>query len=505
MNLLQAMRDPNLFSPWFKEPQTWSAWRSFLCALFALKMTSDQVETFQRCTGRSSPPTKPASEAWLCCGRRSGKSFCLALIAVFLSCFHDYRKHLAPGERATVMVIARDRAQARVILRYIRALLTEVPMLARLISREVTEGFDLTNSVTIEVASASFKSVRGYSICAALCDELAFWPSSVDSANPDAEIIAALRPAMVTIPNSMLLCASSPYARRGALWDAWRRHYGQDSNVLVWQADTRTMNPTVPQKFIDEAYEADPMSAAAEYGAIFRSDVQALLTRESVEQCVSIDVRERPAITGQHYQAFVDPSGGSADSMTLAIGHRERDGGVVVIDAVRERIPPFSPECTVQEFSELLRSYRIAKVQGDRYAGEWPREQFQKCGIHYETAEKPKSALYQAMLPLINSKKIDLLDHPKLINQLCGLERRTARGGRDSIDHAPGAHDDIANCIAGLAATAGGKYRYPSHTDWISGGPEVDAEAKRAAEAQAFTQARLSAHLLRGSYYGRRY
>jgi hypothetical protein len=43
-----------------------------------------------------------------------------------------------------------------------------------------------------------------------------------------------------------------------------------------------------------------------------------------------------------------------------------------------------------------------------------------------------------------------LLDHPRLVNQLIALERRTARGGRDSIDHAPGgAHDDVVNACAG--------------------------------------------------------
>jgi hypothetical protein len=45
-----------------------------------------------------------------------------------------------------------------------------------------------------------------------------------------------------------------------------------------------------------------------------------------------------------------------------------------------------------------------------------------------------------------------LLDHPRAIAQLCSLERRTARGGRDSIDHAPGAHDDLANAVAGVVA-----------------------------------------------------
>jgi hypothetical protein len=223
MNLLQAMADANLFSPWFKDPTTWSAWRSFLCALFALKMTNEQVETFQRCTNRLQPPTKPASEAWLVCGRRAGKSFILALIAVYLATFRDYRKSLTHGERGTVMVLARDRAQARTILRYVQALLTQVPMLAKMIEREVAEGFDLTNSITIEVASASYRSVRGYTIVAALCDELAFWRTDEGSSDPDHEIISALRPAMATIPGAMLLCASSPYARRGALWDAHRR------------------------------------------------------------------------------------------------------------------------------------------------------------------------------------------------------------------------------------------------------------------------------------------
>ena len=57
-------------------------------------------------------------------------------------------------------------------------------------------------------------------------------------------------------------------------------------------------------------------------------------------------------------------------------------------------------------------------------------------------------------MPLLNSNRIELLDHPRLVAQLCGLERRTTRGGRDSIDHAPGGHDDLANAVAGAAALA---------------------------------------------------
>jgi hypothetical protein len=87
--------------------------------------------------------------------------------------------------------------------------------------------------------------------------------------------------------------------------------------------------------------------------------------------------------------------------------------------------------------------------------------------ISYDPAAKPKSDLYRDLLPLINGRRVDLLLRAALLAQLCGLERRTARGGRDSIDHAPGAHNDVA-AVAGVAA-AGGRYCYNSTMAWVSG------------------------------------
>ena len=126
----------------------------------------------------------------------------------------------------------------------------------------------------------------------------------------------------------------------------------------------------------------------------------------------------------------MDPSGGGSDSFALAVMHRE--GKIAVLDAVREVQPPFSPERVVAEFAELLRRYRVTKVYGDRYAGEWPVESFRNHGITFEASAKPKSDLYQELLPKLNSCEVDLLDLPRLIAQLAGLERRPARGGRDS-------------------------------------------------------------------------
>src|SRR5262249_23678161 len=169
--------------------------------------------------------------------------------------------------------------QARVIMRYCLGLLRSVPMLTRLIESERAEAIDLQHRVTIEVHTCSFRTTRGYTVCAALCDELAFWPTSDDSADPDTEVISALRPSMATIPGAMLLCASSPYAKRGALYEAYQEHWGkEDDPVLVWRAPTRMMNPTVPQSVIDAAMARDSSSARSEYYAEFRTDIETFVS-----------------------------------------------------------------------------------------------------------------------------------------------------------------------------------------------------------------------------------
>jgi hypothetical protein len=451
MNIIDALDDVNVFGGHFRGP-TWDAWRVFLAALFALPMTEEQLALYRKHTGRSALPAVPSHEAWLVIGRRGGKSFALATVAVFLACFKDWRSYLGPGEVATIMIVARDRRQARVIKRFVSGLLRAVPMLAATIEDEQVESITLKNRVHIEIHTASFRSTRGYTIVAALLDEIAYWPTDEGSAEPDIEVINAIRPGMATVPDAMLLCASSPHARRGALWEAHRKHHCKDGDpVLCWQAATRDMNPSVPQSYIDGHMADDPARAAAEYLAQFRTDLEAFVMREAVEACVSRGVFERGPLRGVAYAGFVDPSGGSADSMTLCIGHMEFTKQTAVIDAIREVRPPFSPEAVVSEFAALLKTYGIATVSGDRYAGEWPGEQFGKFNIRYEPAPKPKSELYGDLLPLLNSRRIELIDHPKLVNQLLGLERRTARGGKDSIDHAPGQHDDVANAVAGVA------------------------------------------------------
>src|SRR4051812_26835057 len=274
-------------------------------------MDEAQLALYRHHTGRQTP-TAQFSESALICGRRAGKSRILALVAVFLACFRDYTPYLAPGEVCTIPIIAADRKQARTIFRYVLGLINHVPTLAAMKGVETTESVEIGKNVVIEIHTATYRGVRGYTLGSVLIDEVAFLRSEETSANPDQEILAAVRPGLSSIPGSMLLIGSSPYAKRGALYAAFRKHWAQDgSRVLVWRGTTQEMNPTINPAVIEEAREADPARASSEYDAMFRDDIASYIPREIIDACIVPGRFELPRLVGVIYHGYVDPSGGS--------------------------------------------------------------------------------------------------------------------------------------------------------------------------------------------------
>src|SRR5262249_54926098 len=213
--------------------------------------------------------------------------------------------------------------------------------------------------------------------------------------------------------------------------------------TLVAHGASRTFNPTLSQSVVDRALEKDRPRATAEYLAEFRTDVEGFVALEVVEACVG-DYREQQPAADNVYEAFTDPS---------------QVGG---------------------DFAALLKSYRVASVSGDRYAGEFPRELFRKYGISYELATLTKSELFRDLLPLLNSVRVTLPRNERLVAQIVGLERRVSAAGRDIITHPPHGHDDLANAVAGAASLS----QYPGFDvtgSWISG-PERPPEDPRKRE-----------------------
>jgi hypothetical protein len=470
MDIISAIEHPHVFASLFRDITEWAAWLTVLRVIFGLPLKPGDLELFQQCTGRQNP-RGPYNEVWLCCGRRAGKSFILALIAVFSAVFKDYRKYLAPGERGTIMVIAADRKQARVILRYIRGML-DLPALRPLLQRETADSFDLANSITIEVATASYKTVRGYTIVVVLLDEISYWESGDFSSNPDNEIISALKPAMVTIPGAMMLVASNPHGKFGAMWEASERHHGkEDSPALFWKASTRTMHPSIPQEVVEDAIAIDPDRAQSEWMAEFRSDLAKFIDRLIVEGLVIPGRHELPFKRDVAYVGFADVSGGANDSFVFAIAHlveHDNDETIAVLDVVREYRSPLMPENVVREVCDIARRYNIDTIVGDAYGKNWVFESFKNNDIKYEESELTKNEIYLNALPLLMQGRCELLDNKRLVEQVISLERKTSRAGRDSIaePQRQGFHDDVANAALGALVLAAGE---PRSSSWVWG------------------------------------
>ena len=455
-NILEAWESDQFFRPLFgKDLSSWTAWRSFVAALYGLPFENEEESLlYQLGTLRETVPEGGFSEAYCVCGRRGGKSRITSLIAAHEALFGNWKEKVAPGERAWVFVIATDKDQSKIILSYTEAFLRlfDDPKATHkkdrsLIESQTQDEIHLTNGVSIAVKACTFRASRGYSTCLVIMDELAFWRDEF-SANPAQEVVTSILPGL--IPGARLIGISTPYGKMGYLWQTFREHYGkEDSDILVWKADTLTMNPLYDQALIKKLSARDP-ALAAEYAAEFREDISAFLPLELIE--LSAVRQQALPEPGRSYTAFCDPSGGRVDSMTLAIVHLENEK--IILDRFVERTPPFDPTEVVKEFSDLLKAYGIHSATADRYGGVWPSDAFQKQGLRLDTSELSASELYLNFAALLSSGRVELVDDEKLKLQFQCLERRTGRSGKDSVDHPPGLHDDLANAVAGAVVCA---------------------------------------------------
>jgi hypothetical protein len=116
MNILEAVTDENLLGAAIKDHVSFAPWKALLASVFGLSLDADQLSLYRQCTGRTSPPSAQFKSVFICAGRRAGKSVCMALLAVYLATFRDWRPKLTAGERAVILLVAGDRDQAKYYL-----------------------------------------------------------------------------------------------------------------------------------------------------------------------------------------------------------------------------------------------------------------------------------------------------------------------------------------------------------------------------------------------------
>jgi hypothetical protein len=243
-SIIEFVTDPQLLGLSLSPAQ-----ETLLRVIYALPPASEeQRDLFIACTSRETWPASPFAEVTVIAGARSGKGSRVAgPLVLYEALFADHEKYLHPGGRGVIPLVAQNERATKVAFWYVRDYLTRSPLLASTVAEVLTLEITLINGLMISCFPCTQRSLRGWSIPAAVMDELAFYRLE-GQADSDVEVQASIRRGMVGFPAPRLVKVSTPYMRSGVLFEDFRRAFGQpDPDLLVWRAPTRLMNPTIPE------------------------------------------------------------------------------------------------------------------------------------------------------------------------------------------------------------------------------------------------------------------
>lgn len=207
-DIVTALQDRATLGAALGDPASWATWFVVLRAAFALGLNRQERRRFARVAGGRKPPVRQVRELWCIVGRRAGKSRMAAAVAAYIAAFVDHSARLAAGEVGVVAVISASKDQAATVLSYILAFFESAPALAGMVLSTTADEVRLAGGIVIQVTPASFRTVRGRTLLAAIFDEIGFWRDEA-SASPDVEVYRAVLPAMATT-GGMLVAISSP-------------------------------------------------------------------------------------------------------------------------------------------------------------------------------------------------------------------------------------------------------------------------------------------------------
>jgi hypothetical protein len=441
-----ALRSPQLLGAALGDLSSWQTWVATLKACYGEPLDEAEAAAFAQVAGGRSPPSKRTRELAVVASRRCGKGRAMGALCAYEAVLVPH--HLAPGEVGTVACVSPTREQAKIVQRYALGYLEASPLLRDEIAEVTATEIRLHSGNVIVTLTSDYRTLRGRSLLLACVDEASFLRDET-SATPDVEVVRALLPGLTTT-GGLLCVMSSPYAQRGLLFQRFRDFHGKDDpNTLVVSGPSIAFNPTLDQATIDAAIAADPEAGAAEWLGRWRSDLATFLSDDLIDAAVD---HNRPFELAPQadivYRAFIDMSSGVGDASTIAIAHRDL-GDRVVVDVIRGVPAPHDPASVAREFVALAKEYRCRVITGDAYAKGWVKGTIEAFGAEYQQSRLPRSELYLEGLVLFARGQVRLPSHDVMLRELRLLQRRTAKSGRDSVDHIVGSHDDHPNSVFG--------------------------------------------------------
>ncbi len=210
------------------------------------------------------------------CGARSGKSYILIALRLLHGLLVRDLSTMAPGQRASALIIARNDKLRREVLNYaIGAVQSKHELTEMLEGAPTTDGFGLRRGehiVRFEPAVATIYAARGRSLTDFAMDECAFLPDESHNAN-DEEIFRGGAPRV--LPGGQTIVASTPMGEAGLLYRLWQE---RSPKHIIVHAPTLLMNSTpATRMYVEREMERDPDNARREFGAEFLTGGTSLL------------------------------------------------------------------------------------------------------------------------------------------------------------------------------------------------------------------------------------
>ncbi len=250
-------------------------WLATLRAFDGLSLSDDDVSILAAVTGRSRKAIRaheeqPYPELWARVGRRGRKSATAAMITDHQALYGGHERYLMPHELGMIVTISKDLSGADLIKRFQHLFLDALGIQYHetkfgAVTVTLIEGCQ----IALACLTCTAEAPRGPAIPVAILDEPAFWDVSERYADPDVEIIGALRPAMAQFPNRKLIAISSPFGIEGVFHKTIEAALGNDNeqSILAVQGPTWEWSPTITEERTHELERIESVWSR-EYAAI---------------------------------------------------------------------------------------------------------------------------------------------------------------------------------------------------------------------------------------------
>jgi len=444
IDIIEFATDPDYLGLSFKKRPVQ---KIILKALYGLPLNKKEIKIFKILTKGKGKyiPGREKLELIACLGARSGKSFLVSICALYEATRDKWKKEVSKGENPYIVIIATREKQAKQIIgKNCLRMLENSPVLKRLKKKSTELELTLKNDVIITSGPCTTTAFRGIGICVLIMDEISFF--RLEGARADIDIVNSLRPRQSQFKFNKWFLISTAGSKQGVFFEEFNKGFRQEDRLTI-QANTRFVNPEIPQKFLNKEKARDVNNWSREFQAEFSEKLEAFFGFELIQKTFTL-AGDLPYKSEYNYSLGLDQSGLSGkDRFALAISHKE--GDIAIVDVVRSWETK-DLDIILNDIEILAKTYHLNKASIDKYSKGYVENSFKKIGLEV-LIRPPLAVVFVNLKSKMIQDKLQLPDRPDL---KAGLKNTIAIYGKSNQltiyhERGPEGHADEIDSVAG--------------------------------------------------------